>query len=56
MSGAVAQAMRDAGCLNRRSLGLNDVFPPGSENPADTMTKQEHLPAFQRMRSRMNIR
>ena len=29
---------------------------PGSENPADTMTKQEHFPAFQRMRSRMNIR
>ena len=29
---------------------------PGSENPADVMTKQEHFPAFQRMRSRMNIR
>ena len=27
VSGAVAQAMRDAGCLNRRSLGVNDVFP-----------------------------
>ena len=24
---AVAQAMRDAGCLNRRSLGVSDVYP-----------------------------
>ena len=24
---AVAQAMRCAGCLNRRSLGVSDVFP-----------------------------
>ena len=24
---AVAQAMRYAGCLNRRSLGVSDVFP-----------------------------
>ena len=24
----VAQAMRYAGCLNRRSLGVSDVFPP----------------------------
>ena len=26
---AVAQAMRYAGCLNRRSLGVSDVYPPG---------------------------
>ena len=27
MSGVVAQAMRDAGCPNRRSLGLSDLRP-----------------------------
>ena len=27
VSGAVAQAMRDAGCLNRRSLGVREVYP-----------------------------
>ena len=27
MSVAVAQAMRYAGCPNRRSLGVSDVFP-----------------------------
>ena len=27
---AVAQAMRYAGCLNRRSLGVSDVFPAES--------------------------
>ena len=27
MSGAAAQAMRYAGCPNRRSLGLREVFP-----------------------------
>ena len=29
VSVAVAQAMRCAGCPNRRSLGVSDVFPPG---------------------------
>ena len=29
---------------------------PGPENFADSQTKQEHLPAFQRMRSSHNIR
>ena len=28
VSVAVAQAMRYAGCPNRRSLGVSDVFPP----------------------------
>ena len=31
MSVAVAQAMRYAGCPNRRSLGVSDVFPPVSK-------------------------
>ena len=41
----------------RRLQGFDDgLHIPGTENPADNMTKQEHLPAFQCMRSRMNIR
>ena len=27
LRGAVAQAMRDAGCPNRRSLSISDVYP-----------------------------
>ena len=32
-SAAVAQAMRYAGCLNRRSLGVSDVFPHPLPSP-----------------------
>ena len=33
---AVAQAMRCAGCLNRRSLGVSDVFPPKQGRERET--------------------
>ena len=33
VGGAVAQAMRGAGCPNRRSLSLSDVFPPFVSRP-----------------------
>ena len=39
MRRAVAQAMRYAGCLNRRSLGVSDVFPLiGQATPTEIET------------------
>ena len=49
MSSVWVQERQDRGELESRKV-------PRTKNPADVMTKQEHFPAFQRMRSRMNIR